>query len=245
MKPSPRLRPILLAACAALAATAAANAGNQDIVAAARSQVSVTVHYDPADRALKYPGGDVPADRGVCTDVIVRALRAARAIDLQEKVRDDMKAHWDAYPHPWRWRLSKPDPNIDHRRVPNLMTYFKRSGYALPLTRTAADYLPGDVVAWDLGRGILHIGIVSDRVSVTGTPLVVHNIGAGAREEDILFRFTIIGRYRLPPVRPGAGVDGLSPHALASNAPIHGTLRPQTWSPSPALPKNPSPMAKR
>ena len=125
-------------------------------------QVGVTVHYDPAYRRLAYPGGDVPADRGVCTDVIVRALRTARAVDLQRQVHEDLKANWDAYPHQRRWGLSKPDPNIDHRRVPNLMTFFKRAGYAAPLTRTAADYLPGDIVAWDLGRGILHIGIVSD-----------------------------------------------------------------------------------
>jgi uncharacterized protein YijF (DUF1287 family) len=100
-----------------------------------------------------------------------------------------------ANPHP-RWRLSRPDPNIDHRRVPNLMTWFKRAGYSRPLTRAPADYLPGDVVAWDLGRGILHIGIVSDLKS-DGVPLVIHNIGAGTREEDILFRYTIIGHYRL------------------------------------------------
>ena len=172
--------------------------GNDDIVAAARRQVGVTVHYDPAYRRLAYPGGDVPADRGVCTDVIVRALRTARGADLQRQVHEDLKANWDSYPHQRRWGLSKPDPNIDHRRVPNLMTYFKRAGYAAPLTRAAADYLPGDIVAWDLGRGILHIGIVADLRSVGGTPLVVHNIGAGAREEDILFRYTIIGHYRMP-----------------------------------------------
>jgi len=159
----------------------------------------VTTTYDPAYRQLRYPSGDVPADRGVCTDVIVRALRAARAIDLQKQVHEDMKANWDAYPHPWRWRLSKPDPNIDHRRVPNLMAYFRRLGYAVPLARAAADYLPGDIVAWDLGRGILHIGIVSDVGVPAGPPFVLHNIGSGAQEEDILFRYTIIGHYRLPP----------------------------------------------
>jgi uncharacterized protein YijF (DUF1287 family) len=175
-----------------------ARADNQDIVAAARRQVGVTLHYDPAYRQLPYPGGDVPADRGVCTDVIVRALRTARAIDLQRRVHEDIEAHWDSYPNQRRWGLSKPDPNIDHRRVPNLMTFFKRAGFALPLSRAAADYLPGDIVAWDLGRGILHIGIVADLGSAAGTPLVVHNIGSGAREEDILFRFTVIGHYRLP-----------------------------------------------
>jgi uncharacterized protein YijF (DUF1287 family) len=201
MKPSLRSCAVLLTASAALAASAAAQADNRDIVAAARRQVGVTVIYDPAYRVLDYPGGDVPADRGVCTDVIVRALRTARAIDLQKQVHEDLERNWSSYPHRRRWGLSKPDANIDHRRVPNLMSYLERAGYALPLTRAALDYLPGDLVAWDLGRGILHIGIVSDRVSAAGMPLVVHNIGAGAREEDILFRFTIIGRYRLPPVR--------------------------------------------
>jgi len=193
---SAALRGSLAALCLALGV--AAHAGNMDIVAAARSQVGVTVTYDPAYRPMKYPGGDVPADRGVCTDVVVRALRQARAIDLQEQVHQDMKANWDAYPHHWRWRLSKPDPNIDHRRVPNLMTFFKRSGHTAPLTRAAADYLPGDIVAWDLGRGILHIGIVSDIKAADGEPFVLHNIGSGAREEDILFRYTIIGHYRPP-----------------------------------------------
>jgi uncharacterized protein YijF (DUF1287 family) len=178
-------------------------AGNEDIVAAARRQVGLTVRYDPAYRRLQYPGGDVPADRGVCTDVIIRALRTARGIDLQRRVHEDLASHWDSYPHQRRWNLAKPDSNIDHRRVPNLMTFFKRSGYARRPTSAAADYLPGDIVAWDLGRGILHIGIVSDRQSA-GTPLVVHNIGAGAREEDILFRYIIIGHYRLPMLGAGA-----------------------------------------
>ena len=157
----------------------------------------------------------MPADRGVCTDVIVRALRTARAIDLQRQVHEDVKANWDAYPNQRRWGLSKPDPNIDHRRVPNLMTYFRREGYAAPLTRAAADYLPGDIVAWDLGRGILHIGIVSDRASADGTPFVVHNIGAGAREEDILFRYTVIGHYRMPRRRPAPRKLRLWPHTDA------------------------------
>jgi uncharacterized protein YijF (DUF1287 family) len=182
-------------------------ANNPDIVAAARAQVGVTVHYDPAYRKLAYPGGDVSAERGVCTDVVVRALRSARSIDLQRRVHEDLAAHWEAYPHPAAWRLSKPDPNIDHRRVPNLMTWFERAGYSRAPTRAAADYLPGDVVAWDLGRGILHIGIVSDLKS-QGVPLVIHNIGAGTREEDILFRFAISGHYRLPVGLPASSGGG-------------------------------------
>lgn len=173
-------------------------AGNADIVAAAQAQVGVTRRYDPSYQILKYPGGDVALDRGVCTDVVVRALRSARRLDLQQLLHEDIRAHWDAYPHQRRWRLTRPDPNIDHRRVPNLMVYFQRAGFALKPGRDAASYLPGDIVAWDLGRGILHIGIVSDLESAAGVPLIVHNIGAGAREEDILFRYTIIGQYRLP-----------------------------------------------
>jgi uncharacterized protein YijF (DUF1287 family) len=188
-------------ACLMLFALPAA-ASNTDIVAAARRQVGVTLIYDPAYRTLAYPGGDLPAERGVCTDVIVRALRGARSLDLQQALHEDIKAHWDAYPHQRRWNLAKPDSNIDHRRVPNLMTYFGRRGFSQPVIQEASGYLPGDLVAWNLGRGILHIGIVSDRASVTGVPLVVHNIGAGAREEDILFRFAIIGHYRLPPPAP-------------------------------------------
>jgi uncharacterized protein YijF (DUF1287 family) len=192
---------LLLAVVAALTAAPIAGASNPDIVAAARGQIGITIYYDPAYRRLEYPGGDVPADRGVCTDVIVRAMRVARSVDLQRKVHEDIKAHWDSYPHQSRWGLTRPDPNIDHRRVPNLMKFFERAGYAVPFTTVASDYLPGDVVAWDLGRGILHIGIVSDRAAPTGTPLIVHNIGAGAREEDLLFRYRIIGHYRFPAAR--------------------------------------------
>jgi len=194
-----RARVSLAAIVCVCVSSGAGAAGNADILAAARGQVGTTVYYDPSYRKLDFPGGDVPPDRGVCTDVIVRALRKARAIDLQQRVNADLKANWSSYQQQSRWRLSKPDPNIDHRRVPNLMTYFQRDGRALPLTRNAADYLPGDIVAWDLGRGILHIGVVSDARSSAGTPLVVHNIGAGVREEDILLRYTVIGHYRMPP----------------------------------------------
>jgi uncharacterized protein YijF (DUF1287 family) len=194
----PVLRVALQLGWAALSFSAFARAGNEDIVSAARRQVGITVRYDPSYRTLVYPGGDVPADRGVCTDVIVRALRAARAIDLQRRVHEDLEANWDSYPHQRRSGLSQPDSNIDHRRVPNLMTFFKRAGYAVPVTSAPGDYLPGDIVAWNLGGGVLHIGIVTNPESIAGTPRVVHNIGSGAREEDILFRFTVIGHYRLP-----------------------------------------------
>ena len=186
---------IAIGATLALASgTACAN--NLDLVVAARQQVGVTVIYDGSYRVLAYPGGDVPVERGVCTDVIVRALRAARGDDLQKLVHEDMSAHFRHYPH--RWGLKRPDSNIDHRRVPNLMTFFERAGYRRSLSGEAPGYLPGDLVAWDLGGGVLHIGIVSNRKAVTGVPLVIHNIGAGAREEDMLFRYTIIGHYRMP-----------------------------------------------
>jgi len=176
---------------------APAFAGGADLVKAARTQVGVTVIYDGSYRSLKYPGGDLPLERGVCTDVVVRALRSARSIDLQKNLHEDMRAHWDAYSHPLGWHLAQPDANIDHRRVPNLMTWFARAGHAVSSSGVAGDYLPGDIVSWDLGGRVLHIGIVSDRRSATGVPLVLHNIGAGAREEDILFRYSIIGHYRL------------------------------------------------
>jgi uncharacterized protein YijF (DUF1287 family) len=181
--------------CLFMLLPAPALAGSADLVKAARDQVGVTLIYDPAYRQMSYPGGDLPPERGVCTDVVIRALRTARSIDLQRQVHEDMKAHWSAYPH--GWNLAKPDTNIDHRRVSNLMIWFARAGYQLPLTHAAADYLPGDIVAWTLRPGVLHVGIVSDRHAASGAPLVVHNIGAGAREEDVLFRFTIIGHYRL------------------------------------------------
>jgi uncharacterized protein len=191
-----------------LLAAAVARADDAGMVAAARAQVGITVLYDPAYRRLPYPGGDLPSERGVCTDVVIRALRAARGIDLQRAVHEDVTAHPAAYPLR-RWRAATADPNIDHRRVPNLMVYFTRQGLEQPASPDARAYLPGDIVAWDLGRGVLHIGIVTDRRTAAGVPLVVHNIGAGAREEDILFRFRVIGHYRLPSGAPsGAAVPG-------------------------------------
>ncbi|MBP7866095.1 MAG: DUF1287 domain-containing protein [Acidobacteria bacterium] len=164
------------------------------LVADARAQVGVTTGYDPAYRVLAYPGGDVPRETGVCTDVLVRAFRGQR-LDLQQAVHEDMRAHFREYPD--RWGLSAPDPNIDHRRVPNLQTWFRRQGWAVAVTRNPADYRPGDLVTWDLGRGVPHIGIVSDRRTPGGVPLVLHNIGEGAKEEDILFAYTVTGHFRV------------------------------------------------
>jgi uncharacterized protein YijF (DUF1287 family) len=165
------------------------------LVSAAREQVGVTLSYDPAYRRLNYPNGDVPLRTGVCTDVVTRALRQ-QGLDLQQAVHQDMRANFRLYPK--NWGLSRPDSNIDHRRVPNLMTWFKHQGWALPLGQDAERYRPGDIVTWDLGGGLTHIGIVSDRQAGSGVPLVLHNIGRGTQEEDIIFSFKITGHYRIP-----------------------------------------------
>lgn len=152
------------------------------LVAAARSQIGQTVRYDPAYEKLAYPMGDVPRERGVCTDVVIRAMREQN-LDLQQMVHQDMKRHFPAYPK--RWGLSKPDTNIDHRRVPNLITFFTRQGWAVQ----GGDLQAGDILTWDLninGRRLPHIGIVSDRKSASGRPLIIHNVGAGTQEEDFL-----------------------------------------------------------
>jgi uncharacterized protein YijF (DUF1287 family) len=164
------------------------------LVAAARAQVGVTLIYDSSYRRIAYPMGDVPVERGVCSDVVIRAFRAI-GIDLQEQVHRDMARHFAAYPQ--AWGLFAPDANIDHRRVPNLATWFARQGYALAPSADPAEYRAGDVVTWDLGNGRPHVGIVSDRRSTDGErPLVIHNIGWGAREEDALFDYRISGHFR-------------------------------------------------
>jgi len=167
------------------------------LVAAARKRLEAHVIYNGAYVSLSYPGGDVPPSQGVCTDVIIRSLRKAYAFDLQKAVHEDMKANFSAYPT--QWGLTRPDKNIDHRRVPNLEVWFTRAGYALPKTKIAADYLPGDIVSWRLSPtgAIPHIGIVSERLSKQGTPLIIHNIGGGPEEDDMLFDFTITGHFRL------------------------------------------------
>ena len=154
------------------------------------------VDYDPSYKVIAYPGGDVAANRGVCTDVIIRAYRRL-GIDLQKAVHEDMTAHFDLYPK--HWGLKRPDKNIDHRRVPNLMTFFTRHGIVLPKTTDTKDYQPGDIVCWNLGHGITHIGIVVRKMSDDGKRYkIVHNIGAGQTEEDMLFHYKIIGHYRYP-----------------------------------------------
>ncbi len=169
----------------------------EKLAASARQQIGVTVSYDPAYTALAYPNGDVPNDRGVCTDVIIRAMRVGLAKDLQKLVHEDMRGNFAVYPK--NWGLSRPDKNIDHRRVPNLKTWFKRQGYQLPLTaaKDPGKFLPGDLVTCTVPPHLPHIMIVSDRKSAAGVPLVIHNIGGGTREEDRLFEFPLTGHYRV------------------------------------------------
>lgn len=152
------------------------------------------VVYDPSYFSIPYPNGDVPADRGVCTDVVIRAYRRL-GIDLQKEVHEDMKANFQVYPK--IWGLKKPDPNIDHRRVPNLMTFFSRRGESLTISQKAEAYQPGDIVTWDLGGGTTHIGIViQQRSEISDRPLIVHNIGYGQQIADCLFSYRITGHYR-------------------------------------------------
>jgi uncharacterized protein YijF (DUF1287 family) len=152
------------------------------------------VTYDPSYFSIGYPNGDVPSDRGVCTDVIIRAYRKL-GIDLQKRLHEDMKKNFNIYPK--NWGLKKPDKNIDHRRVPNLMVFFSRFGEVKSISNKPQDYYPGDIVCWDLGNGLLHIGIVVNKKSKDKKRnLVVHNIGGGQVLADCLFEYKIIGHYR-------------------------------------------------
>lgn len=152
------------------------------------------VVYDPSYFRISYPNGDVPADRGVCTDVVIRAYRKI-GIDLQREVHEDMSANFKLYPA--IWGLSRTDKNIDHRRVPNLMTFFNRHGEELSISDAATDYVPGDIVCWNLGGAITHIGLVSGiKLKNSNRHLIIHNIGGGQVLEDVLFEYKIIGHYR-------------------------------------------------
>lgn len=164
------------------------------LVSAAIERTTHTVTYDGSYRRLDYPGGDVPDHIGVCTDVVIRAYRAI-SVDLQRLVHEDMTAHFEEYPQ--FWGLDRPDPNIDHRRVPNLQTFLRKQGAKLPKSDVAADYNQGDLVTWVLPGNLPHIGIVVNRRSEDGCrPLIVHNIGSGPEIEDILFLYPITGHYR-------------------------------------------------
>lgn len=171
-----------------------ASAQGSSLASCAEELTLQKVTYDPSYFSIDYPNGDIPANKGVCTDVVIRAFRFL-GVDLQQEVHQDMKANFHLYPK--NWGLTKTDTNIDHRRVPNLMHFFKRKGASKPITNQEKDYLPGDIIAWDLGNGLTHIGIVSNqKIKNTNQYLIVHNIGAGQVLEDCLFRFKIIGHYR-------------------------------------------------
>jgi uncharacterized protein YijF (DUF1287 family) len=164
------------------------------LVNAAVDQPHFTTSYDASYVSIDYPGGDVPLDRGACTDVLIRAFRKA-GVDLQKEVHEDMKANFGAYPK--KWGLSATDSNIDHRRVQNLMTFFERKGKSVGVSTDSATYNPGDVVTWDLGNGQTHTGMVTNLWSTEAKRyLIVHNIGAGAQIEDVLFAWRVTGHYR-------------------------------------------------
>jgi len=164
------------------------------VIDGAIDQVGKTTSYDPSYQKIDYPNGDVPIETGVCSDVIVRAFRKG-GIDLQKEVHDDMKSNFAAYPT--KWGLNGPDANIDHRRVPNLETYFTRKGKSLSTTGGSDSFLPGDVITWDLGTGQDHVGMVANVwYKPSQRYLIVHNIGAGTRMEDVLFAWKITGHYR-------------------------------------------------
>ena len=165
----------------------------EELAGAALLLTEQEVVYDPAYYAIDYPEGDIPVNRGVCSDVVIRAYRAM-GIDLQKEVHEDMLANFKLYPQ--IWGLSGPDPNIDHRRVPNLMKFFERHGTEKAGSGNAEDYVPGDIVCWNLGGALTHIGILSNSKSPDGSrPMVVHNIGRGQVLEDCLFDYRIIGHY--------------------------------------------------
>lgn len=187
----PSRRAVLLGlALAPIAARSAMPTRAAALIAAARRQVGVTLRYDPGYTAIRYPGGDVPRERGVCTDVVIRAYRDAFGVDLQALVHEDMGHAFAAYPH--RWGLAHPDASIDHRRVPNLVVFLTRQHARLPMPVDPRGWRAGDIFTCLIGGRLPHIGIVSDR----GPGWVIHNIGSGAREEPVLYDFPLTGRFR-------------------------------------------------
>jgi hypothetical protein len=194
------LSAMLLAVLAAAQSNTVQSGAKQELlkrlVAAAIERTHHAVRYVPAYVKIPYPGGDVPDGTGVCSDEVIRAYRAV-GVDLQKEVHEDMSQNFSLYPRKWKWRTLRPDTNIDHRRVPNLMVFFSRKGEVLDSSRRAEDYGPGDLVTWDLGGNVPHIGVVVDQKSAaSGRYMLVHNIGQGPRMEDVLFNWKITGHYR-------------------------------------------------
>ncbi len=171
-------------------------APRSDLIKAALERTHYSIRYDGTYHTIKYPGGDVPAHLGVCTDLVIRSYRKI-GVDLQELVHKDMTFNFAKYPSKKIWGLNQPDSNIDHRRVPNLQVFFMRNGTNLRVTNRIQDYAPGDLVTWMLPGNLPHIGIVTDKYdNNTGNPMIVHNIGRGPALEDTLFKYKITGHYR-------------------------------------------------
>lgn len=192
----------------ALLANTAESIQIKDFVKAARKQIGRTLFYDPSYKVIDYPNGDVEIERGVCTDVIIRALRVAYNYDLQKFVHEDMKKNFSKYPQ--IWSLNQPDKNIDHRRVPNLQTYFERKSWSLPLSNHLSEFKPGDIVTCIVPPNLPHIMIISDRRDNDNIPLVIHNIGNGTQEEDRLFEFELTGHYRIKGIESFVSADSQS-----------------------------------
>ncbi len=191
-----------------LPSASADNDVGMHIVMAAREQIGKTVRYDPLYQYINYPNGDVPMDRGVCTDVIIRAFRAGLGLDLQELIHEDMKRNFKKYPK--NWRLRSPDKNIDHRRVANMQTFLALRRCSIAVSNQANEYIPGDLVTCIVPVNLPHIMIVSDKKTMSGQPLVIHNIGSGTKEEDRLFEFELTGHYRIKrieQIQPKGGAE--------------------------------------
>lgn len=171
------------------------NSFEEKLSAAAISIIDPNVVYTPNYVSIKYPNGDVPAKTGVCTDVVIRAYRKL-GIDLQKEVHEDMVKNFSLYPNIKKWGMKKTDTNIDHRRVPNLEIYFTRKGQKLMVTENAKDYKTGEIVTWMINGKLPHIGIITNKKSPDGNPMIVHNVGGGQVLEDCLFDWKIVGHFK-------------------------------------------------
>ncbi len=193
------LRSVFISLCLSSSTVYGEPSFEQKLVKAAIERTKVSVRYDGSYRKISYPNGDVPDHIGVCTDVVIRSYRQL-GLDLQQLVHQDIRQFFEQYPSKRIWGLKRPDTNIDHRRVPNLQTFFTRHGQKLSVTKRPEDYLPGDLVTWMLPGNLPHIGIVTDRkLADSNRPLIVHNIGSGPELSDILFSYPITGHYRYQP----------------------------------------------
>lgn len=197
---------MLTIALTLLVQTAYSDSFENDLVKAANERTTYNVHYDGSYISMAYPNGDVPLNIGVCTDVVIRSYRKL-GTDLQKLVHEDIASNFSKYPSTRIWGLTKPDKNIDHRRVPNLQVFFERHGDSLFISNSNKDYKPGDIVTWILAGNLPHIGIVIDKKDpVSGNPLIIHNIGRGPEIQDMLFNYKITGHYRYVPAKYTQGI---------------------------------------